>query len=270
MKTDEIISRWNSIKPMTDENSDKWDERSIEMDKMPNAEFGDDDFLDLISNTSDLDSNMSVLDIGCGTGRYSIPISDKVGNVVGLDFSPNMIEAAKRKTSMLKKKNVSFYIDDWHKKRNDNVLEKKFDLVFAHMTPAINSVESLIKMIDVSNDMCYMTTHFKNNGRINAKIREILNEKSPDFFEKLTLTMNLLWNLGYKPKLTYHHRTMNNKLKTAEALERYSKGSFDLRPLNEEEKEQLHIYLKSIEKDGYIEENREFDSVTIYWSVRKN
>jgi ubiquinone/menaquinone biosynthesis C-methylase UbiE len=38
-----------------------------------------------------------VLDVGCGTGRHSIPLAEMSANVVGLDFSPEMLAVARRR-----------------------------------------------------------------------------------------------------------------------------------------------------------------------------
>ena len=41
-----------------------------------------------------LNNDINVLDVGCGGGAYSIALASKVKNVVGVDFSPKMIELA--------------------------------------------------------------------------------------------------------------------------------------------------------------------------------
>ena len=41
-----------------------------------------------------LNKDINVLDVGCGGGAYSIALASKVKNVVGVDFSPKMIELA--------------------------------------------------------------------------------------------------------------------------------------------------------------------------------
>ncbi len=43
-----------------------------------------------------------VLDLGCGTGRWTIPISKKCKNIVGVDMSEEMLAVAKSKSEGLK------------------------------------------------------------------------------------------------------------------------------------------------------------------------
>lgn len=53
----------------------------------------------------------SVLDIGCGTGRTTIPFSEMGFNVIGIDFVPAMIENA-LKISQSKKLNIHYEVGD--------------------------------------------------------------------------------------------------------------------------------------------------------------
>lgn len=50
--------------------------------------------------------NEVILDIGCGTGRFSIPLAKKCRRIVGIDFSGEMIETAKRNAKNTK--NIEF------------------------------------------------------------------------------------------------------------------------------------------------------------------
>ena len=47
-----------------------------------------------------LEAGGPVLELGCGTGRVSIPMADAGVDVVGLDSSPEMLEVARRKAAL--------------------------------------------------------------------------------------------------------------------------------------------------------------------------
>ena len=57
-------------------------------------------WLDLISRLSGVPKAARVLDLGCGTGRFSLPMAERLGwDVTGADASPQMLARAKQKDS---------------------------------------------------------------------------------------------------------------------------------------------------------------------------
>lgn len=44
---------------------------------------------------------LRVLDVGCGTGRHSLPLMQAGANVVGIDFSPEMLAIARRRATAI-------------------------------------------------------------------------------------------------------------------------------------------------------------------------
>src|SRR3972149_10542822 len=56
------------------------------------------DRLHHILRIGSIDSSSHILDIGCGTGRYSLTLSDLTGcKIVGLDIHKSMLSQAKKK-----------------------------------------------------------------------------------------------------------------------------------------------------------------------------
>lgn len=64
-----------------------------------------------------------ILDLGCGTGDLTAKIAAAGASVVGVDFSPEMIAAAKKKYQSL-----PFFVADGHTFRS----ESRFDAVFSN------------------------------------------------------------------------------------------------------------------------------------------
>ena len=57
-------------------------------------------WLDLIDSVIGQAENVRLLDLGCGTGRFAIPIAERLNyKVVGADYSADMISLAKSKPS---------------------------------------------------------------------------------------------------------------------------------------------------------------------------
>ncbi len=106
-----------------------WDAAAPNFAKMP-IPTGDDPFIRMLDDEVEFTPDMRVLDIGCGSGIYGLALASRVGEVVGIDISPKMIEAAREKACALDVRNVRFVQGDFR----DMAFDEGFDLVFAHMT----------------------------------------------------------------------------------------------------------------------------------------
>lgn len=56
-----------------------------------------------------IEQNSSVIDIGCGTGRFSFYVSDKVNRIIGIDLSAKNILTANKKLRKKQNNNISFF-----------------------------------------------------------------------------------------------------------------------------------------------------------------
>ncbi len=98
-------------------------------------------WLDVISRLAKAPRGAKVLDIGCGTGRFSIPMAKKLGyRVTGADFSTEMLEKAREKdTAKLVK---------WDKQDAQNLtyLDNSFDIVFmSHLLHHCDDPDKVIR-----------------------------------------------------------------------------------------------------------------------------
>lgn len=62
----------------------------------------------LYARTLPLQKDFTVLDFGCGNGRWAFWFAPQVDRVIGVDLSPDMVEAARRLAPDLGVENVSF------------------------------------------------------------------------------------------------------------------------------------------------------------------
>ena len=56
-----------------------------------------------------------VLDLGCGTGRFTVPMAERANRVTGLDLCPAMIEKARDKARSLLGRSVWSHQDEFRK-----------------------------------------------------------------------------------------------------------------------------------------------------------
>jgi cyclopropane fatty-acyl-phospholipid synthase-like methyltransferase len=105
MNLDYFDKIWLSHEKAGMKNADKmWDARASEFNKMGKDERVD-IIMGLLQEKDMLNHNSTVLDVGCGPGKFVLEFAKKARHVVGVDISPKMLEYAKENPTM-KRKNV--------------------------------------------------------------------------------------------------------------------------------------------------------------------
>lgn len=86
---------------------------------------------DTISRATELNSDMDVMDFGCGTGLLTLRLSPRVHSVTGVDSSEGMLEVLNAKIERDRLSNVrSQYLDI----QNGGVLRGNYHLIVTSMT----------------------------------------------------------------------------------------------------------------------------------------
>ena len=98
-------------------------------------------WLNLITKLSGVSKGARLLDLGCGTGRFSLPVATRLGfNVTGADSSAEMLTKAKQKDSNCK---VSWILADAGAL---TFPDYSFDIVFmSHLLHHVDSPLSVLK-----------------------------------------------------------------------------------------------------------------------------
>jgi len=96
---------------------------------------------------------LSVIDIGCGIGNFLPTLSQRFSKVVGIDFSPKMIDIAKEKTKSYT--NIQLLVRD---ARDLTEFHNQFDVAVS-----VNSV-LLPKIVDVEKILSQANQVLKENG----------------------------------------------------------------------------------------------------------
>jgi len=99
-----------------------------------------------------------VLDIGCGTGVYTLPLAKRAARVVGLDLSAAMLRRLEAERQEQGLENISTVHGAWTEaivaQHGQHGLDKAFDIVWAAMTPAVRSAADLARMNRCSRGWC--------------------------------------------------------------------------------------------------------------------
>ncbi|PZT47437.1 hypothetical protein B6S12_08985 [Helicobacter valdiviensis] len=97
--------------------------------------------------------NKTILDIGCGNGRFSLELAKEAREILGLDISPMMIEILQEDAKSMGFLNIKTRVGTWE----DYEIKHAFDYVFASMSPALNNKENFIKALSSCTvGLCYV------------------------------------------------------------------------------------------------------------------
>ncbi|MEG2174783.1 MAG: class I SAM-dependent methyltransferase, partial [Oscillospiraceae bacterium] len=147
----------------------------------------------------------SVIDIGCGPGRFVVEFAKTAERAQGLDLSPRMAEIAGEYAQSVGVKNASFFFGDFKKMNvEEQGLKKQFDLVFTSITPAISTVESLRKLMEMSCGHCFNSCCIEWWDELEEKVAQQVfaqqNKPRPYWGRRWFYSLfNFLWLEGYFP-----------------------------------------------------------------------
>lgn len=95
----------------------------------------------------------SIIDIGCGNGRFSLVLYNEAREVVGVDSAEEMLKFLQEDANELGANNISTICSKWE----DFTPTKNFDIAFASMTPAMNNKQGVKKALEICKEcFCYV------------------------------------------------------------------------------------------------------------------
>jgi SAM-dependent methyltransferase len=265
---DEIKNSWLP-KPVDKEATLKlWEGQAKQNCYTKIPDFKTNKFLQLLVDEYMLSSHLDVLDVGCGAGAYSIALAPYVHSITGIDLSEGMIQNGKELSKNIE--NLTLEVGDWHTlSLKEKGWEKKFDLVFAHMSPAIGDIFSLEKLLHASKKYCVVTKPTRRTDSVLDVVKEMvgLKETRTDLDSDIRKIFNYTWLIGLQPKLMYEPQEWLAVRTIDEAFTHYTSRIGQFMELSQTQNDEIYHYLTNISKDGKVEEVIKSLTVTIYWEV---
>lgn len=90
----------------------------------------------------DIGPEDTVLDIGCGPGRITVPVAKRAGSVTSLDASPRMLEYCRKNAEAEGLGNVTTMLADWEDQESFNEIGMH-DIVIASRSIALHDIEKM-------------------------------------------------------------------------------------------------------------------------------
>jgi len=270
-KTIELKSTWrqSSLQEM-EEQKKFWDLRAQEFDAIVDKQEDTNQLMEYLKNKGIINEPCNIIDIGCGAGKYQIEFSQMGHAVTGIDLSPKMIEYAKKRSDEKGYANVKFHERSWQALDIDTMgFRKKFDLAFSSMSPAVSSVETVIKMNEVSKKNCFMSGFVYRKDELRDGIRGCLDMAAPNNREQKSIyyAFNALWQMGIYPELTYHDVVWEKYHTLDKAVEIYSMMFTESTFSKEEKVERIRTFLKKREVEGKVYEKTHAKIAWMSWQV---
>lgn len=267
---DYIKHRWKSRNGFRFK-AEMWNERAAGFESIPIPTREDNEFIRLLTDEYNITSDTTVLDIGCGAGQYSIAIAKMAKRVVALDFSEKMLELARTSAEKNGVTNIEFVQCDWSDlSADDPLIRNGFDLVIAHMTPAIGSAPAFEKMIGVAKEMCFYSLPVRREKELTNMIYNKL-----DRGERLTDDNNIIyayglaWHKGLYPQIHYREgRKRKDGIPSEDLVENIIQELSDQGPTTDGEKSVVKEIVESLaDDDGYVRIPSHVKIATLYWTV---
>ncbi|MEN6412741.1 MAG: class I SAM-dependent methyltransferase [Veillonellales bacterium] len=228
------------------------------------------DVLAYLTEKGMLFKGSSILDIGCGPGRFTVEFAGQAKQAVGLDISPKMLEHARENARQANCDNVFFDMAAWESlDLKERGWVKKFDLVFASMCPGISSGNALLKMCQASSGACFMSSFAKREGAVRDELQHILHNRGGEarWGRNIYYAINILFLSGYYPEITYQDTEWENTWPLEQAVENYT-NQFQTDGSDEEAiNKKIRDYLAAIAADGKVSEKVSSKIAWICWKV---
>jgi len=223
-----------------------------------------------LQNEGVLTKNAKVLDIGAGPGNWAIPFAQAVSHVTALEPSKEMVTILKQRMDEYNINNITIDNRTWESvDLNEDQYDKQFDLVFASMTPGVNSPETLKKMIGASKNFCYLSC-FSGQGW-----RESYSQLWHDIVGKplgpnpgdIIYPFTVIYGMGFKPNLHFEKWTYVREDPVDIAIEDVLYFFEDYIDITDAIKKKVTETIKNQSTDGIFRNDKRVSQGIMLWQI---
>jgi SAM-dependent methyltransferase len=227
--------------------------------------------LDLINSTGLDLAGAEVLDIGAGTGALAIPLAKMGARVTVVDFSAEML---KRLNQRAEDENVILtrtVLASWDKIDLDaEGFCKKFDLVIASMTPAVQTPDAFNLMLEASRGICFYSgwVDRKRDPAFNELYRTLFNQEFREGSHGFYLPFMDLYLKGYRRTVTLRQEVQHGD-ETVDEMVNSIVGFFSAtKDIDTAMRNQIHEFILTRSKDGKYYSESVATTGMMVWDMR--
>lgn len=145
-------------------------------------------------------TGLRVLDVGCGSGKYTLRLAKKAASVTATDISGEMLRILNEDAAKEGVTNITAVHADWS---DFNPEEAEFDIVFCATTPAVRNEADFAKVTGIAGKfVVYLGFAGKKDSEVMMEIYKALNI-TPKRFNDIPMLKTWLdsRNLSYSSTL---------------------------------------------------------------------
>lgn len=257
---EEAIEFWNKFAPKYDKKhtQGKKDERLTRV-------------INILKEKQFIDQDTQVLDVGCGTGNYALPLSQICKSVTALDGAAEMCRQLEKKIKAEKVSNIRVIHHLWEDiDIKAESLYKSFDLVFASMNPGICDYDTLNRMNLTSKKNCCLIFWAEGSSSLARQdLWQILfNEEDSGYGGAgIIYPFNLLFSLGYFPEIQYIDSEWGHEETIEEAIESLCRSFWLFTEITPEVKKTISNYVKEKAVGNTFMQKTKARLGVVTWSV---
>ncbi len=206
-----------------------------------------------------LGADCEVIDLGCGPGRFVTEFARTARHVTGADLSTQMLLHGREYAEECGVGEKTSWVECDFGKADIKKLgwEKRFDLVFTSITPAIDGLDALEKISRMSRGFCFNSAVVESRDTLEEELYRYLMGNPPDRgFEShqhwFYALCNLLFLTGRFPITEYYRAeeeyTPKATAETADRLTEFLMKKYGKSPTWDREK--ILRFLRSKEENG--------------------
>lgn len=189
----------------------------------------------------------SIIDIGCGTGKYTILLAKEAKGIDAIDFSDKMLEIL---CEDAKKMKLEHKINPICQDFNDFSQDKRYDIAISTMSPAIFSKNEYEKMNSLATKKVYLGWGGKRESKItnaifNSHGLTSHTQKASEYLKQWLVENDI------KFKSKFFNSSWQNEAKLEDALEDEA-WHLSIHGVNPDKDVIKKILLEHINKNGYI------------------
>lgn len=202
-----------------DESNKIWDKRAEEFYEMTKTDQ-EDEIITYFKRKASI-SGMSILDIGCGSGRFLSILLSEGAKVEGLEPSVEMVKFAKKHLNESGYEDINIPI--YNQPFQDFQSTKIYDYIFSSNTPIPFSYENYEKILQIAKKGIIISSWLYREDSIFSDVSKSLGKKVEiGGNNSLYYLANLLNLDGYFPSIETFTTTSQSKVLIKNLINRYS------------------------------------------------